>query len=393
VASQRIKTKYVGVYYREAPRIGGKGMEKVYYVTFKMGGKTIEEKAGRQYADDMTPARAATYRSDRIEGRRKSRKELREEAEAARLAEAGRWTLAKLWEEYKSQRPRTKAVASDDSRFQKHIAPLLGDKEPCELLTLDIDRLRLKLLKNLSPQTVKHIMALIRRIIAFGLRKGLCAPPDPQKLHIEIPRVDNEKTEDLNPDELQRLLKAINEDENQIVANLMRMALYTGMRRGELFKLQWRDVNLERNYLTIRGPKGGKSQDIPLNDAARSLLQDMPREQSPYVFPNTRGHMLTDVSRAVNRIKERAGLPQDFRPLHGLRHVYASMLASSGKVDMYTLQKLMTHKSPVMTQRYAHLRDEAMRRASDVAGDILNEAMNGKEEESGVKVVNLRPKE
>jgi hypothetical protein len=64
--------------------------------------------------------------------------------------------------------------------------------------------------------------------------------------------------------------------------------------------------------------------------------------------------------------------------LHGLRHVYASMLASSGvQVDLYTLQKLLTHKSAGMTQRYAHLRDEALRRASDLAGDIITQAVNG----------------
>lgn len=44
---------------------------------------------------------------------------------------------------------------------------------------------------------------------------------------------------------------------------------------------------------------------------------------------------------------------------------------------MYTLQKLLTHKSPTMTQRYAHLRDDALRKASDLAGSIINEAMNG----------------
>jgi integrase len=73
--------------------------------------------------------------------------------------------------------------------------------------------------------------------------------------------------------------------------------------------------------------------------------------------------------------KAAAGLPADFRPLHGLRHVYATMLASSGKVDMFTLQKLLTHKSPQMTQRYIHYRDEALRRASDTVDDILSDAM------------------
>jgi integrase len=64
-------------------------------------------------------------------------------------------------------------------------------------------------------------------------------------------------------------------------------------------------------------------------------------------------------------------LPDSFRPMHGLRHSYASMLASSGQVDLYTLQRLLTHKSPSMTQRYAHLRDEVMQRAAAVAGNII----------------------
>ena len=90
----------------------------------------------------------------------------------------------------------------------------------------------------------------------------------------------------------------------------------------------------------------------------------------------------------MNRIKEAAELPKDFRALHGLRHFYASMLASSGQVDFYTLQKLLTHKSAAMTQRYAHLRDEALRRASDLAGDLISQAMNG----SALKGVNLDSK-
>ena len=63
------------------------------------------------------------------------------------------------------------------------------------------------------------------------------------------------------------------------------------------------------------------------------------------------------------------------------------MLASSGKVGLYTLQKLLTHKDPRMTQRYAHLRDQTLKDASQVAGDIVNCAMKGKKEQ---KVVNLK---
>lgn len=73
----------------------------------------------------------------------------------------------------------------------------------------------------------------------------------------------------------------------------------------------------------------------------------------------------------AQRVKKNAGLPDDFRPLHGLRHAYASHLISSGKVDLYTLQKLLTHSSPKMTQRYAHLADDALRKAAQIADTIF----------------------
>ena len=59
--------------------------------------------------------------------------------------------------------------------------------------------------------------------------------------------------------------------------------------------------------------------------------------------------------------------------MHGLRHTFASLLASSGKVDLLTLQKLLTHGSPQMTQRYAHLHDEALKKASSVIDELVKE--------------------
>jgi len=152
-----------------------------------------------------------------------------------------------------------------------------------------------------------------------------------------------------------------------------------------MFKLKWQDVNFDTGFISLRDPKGGPDQKIPINDATRTLLDTQTKTDSPYVFPGRDGNQRTDINHQLSRIKEAADLPNDFRALHGIRHVYASMLASSGKVDMYTLQKLLTHKSPVMTQRYAHLRDDALKRASGLAGDIINEVVNKKDD----KVVNL----
>ena len=305
-----------------------------------------------------------------------------------------RWTICRLWEEYKLQHPERSGahtLKTDDCRFVKYLKAPFGGKEPREIFTLDVDRLRVKMLKAKSPQTVKHVLALLKRIIRFGSAKGLAPAPESNQLHITIPKVDNETTEDLNPEELSRLLAALDAEPNIQARNFMLLALYTGMRRGELFKLEWRDVDFERGFIHIRAPKGGKSQKIPMNSMARQVLEGHERTpDSPFVFPGHGGGQRRTIQVASNKIKARAGLPADFRPLHGLRHLFASMLASSGQVDLYALQKLLTHKSALMTKRYAHLRDEAMQRAADVAGDIFGQVVaNGQGAASKAKVVKL----
>jgi integrase len=375
--SKRFKTPYPGVFYRKAQRVGSKGIEKVYYVVFKKAGRVFEEKVGRQFIDDMTPSRAARIRSERIEGKRLSRKEIKEKEIARKKAEENRWTLDRLYEEYMKGRPNNKARATDESRYRKYLRPAFGNTEPKEVISLDVDRLRIKLSKRLAPQTVAHVLNLICTVANFGVKKNLC---EGIPFHIQKPKVHNIKTEDLTADQLNRLLEAIERDSDVQAKNLMKMALYTGMRRGELFKLRWDAIDFEKGFIHIVDPKGGPDQVIPLNDAGREVLLSHPKNESEYVFPGRNGKRRRTIAYAANRIKKRAGLPKDFRPLHGLRHVYASMLASSGKVDMYTLQKLLTHKDPKMTQRYAHLRDEALRKASNLASDIITQTLNNKTE-------------
>ena len=192
---ERIKTKYPGVFYRKANRIGGKGFEKVFYVVFKKDGKSHEEKAGRQYADAMTEARAARIRAERIEGKRPSPKEIRESRKAKKKV----WTFDLLWKEYKRQKPNLKGIGPDENRYEKWIKPSFGNKEPKDLVPLDVDRIRIKMLKNKSPQTVKLTLALLRRIANFGNNKKLSKP---LSFKIEMPDVHNEKTEDLTPEQL-----------------------------------------------------------------------------------------------------------------------------------------------------------------------------------------------
>ena len=372
---KRHPTKYPGVYYIIGTSVATGKPEKIFYIDYRKDGKRIQEKAGRQ-SQDWTPARAARKRSDKIKGQILSNKEQREAEEAAKKTEENKWTIDRLWSEYKAGRNPGKGLATDVSRYKKYIKTPFGDKEPHEIQSLDVERLKRRLLKEKSPQTVKHVLNLFTWIINFGVKSGLCSG---LTFHVQKPTVNNIVTEYLTTEQLKRLLVAIDADKNRQVANLMKLALFTGMRRGELFKLQWKDIDFDNGFINIRDPKGGKDQIIPMSQAARELLESHEKGNSSFVFPGQGGKHRVTAQKGTNRIKKRAGLPRNFRPLHGLRHVFASQLASSGRVDMYVLQRLLTHKDPRMTQRYAHLRDETLKRASDLAGEIITEAQSDKD--------------
>ncbi|MFC2170872.1 tyrosine-type recombinase/integrase [Calditrichota bacterium] len=385
----RIKTDYVGVYYRLVDRVGdpkkhtsgiktgnnASRKEKVYYIRFKHTGKVIEEKVGKQ-SEDMTPARAAQRRADRIRGKVESRQEKRTRLAKEAKEEESKWTVDRIWDLYcEIKGDSVKRLKIDKYRYESKIEPYFGNKEPSELKPVDFDRWRIKLEKEkLSPASVHSYMALMRRLLRFAGKRALCAVPD---YYGELPTVDNIKDDSLNPQQIASLLKQLQQedskgDHNRKVADMMRLALFTGLRRGEIFGLRWEDVDFDHNLIWLSNPKGGKSVSIPMSNSAYQIIQRQKKTDSEYIFPGRDGGKVDNVARTVRRIRDEAGLPETTRPFHSLRHTFASVLASSGQLDMYTLQRLLTHKSPQMTQRYAHLRDETLKQGADLAGVLIN---------------------
>jgi integrase len=372
-----------GVFYRIGQRIGGPGEERIYYVTFKKDGKKIETKVGRQYADQMTPAKAANIRNDLIEGRGQTRKEKREDKKRKEAEDDKRYPIDRLWEEYSKQKTHNLNYHKDRVRYETYLAKDFGKKEISEIFPLDVDRVRLKYLKTHSPQTVKHILALLKRLINFGVKKGLCPA---LSFMIEMPRVDNIKDDALSEDQLKSLFKAIEEDKDPHAGNIMLLALFTGMRRGSVFNLKWSDIDFERGFITLRDPKSGKDDIIPLNDQARAVLESNIRTKSEYVFPGRNGKKRTNAQKSINIIKKAAGLPKETRPLHSLRHTFASLAVSSGEIDLYTLQKLTTHKTFSQLQRYAHLADKRIKQGGNAAGNAIEKIIQKKES----NIVNMK---
>jgi hypothetical protein len=153
---KRCKTKYAGVFYIEGTAAKVDKPERIYYIRYRKDGKLIEEKAGRQYQDDMTPARAAGIRAERMEGRQPSNREARKAAEEVKQC----WTLGKLWEEYRAQLRDNMSTRSDLGRYENHLQQPFGDKEPGKISKLDIDRLRISLLKLIIP-VFKHSVGIV----------------------------------------------------------------------------------------------------------------------------------------------------------------------------------------------------------------------------------------
>ncbi|MDR0826595.1 MAG: site-specific integrase [Desulfovibrio sp.] len=380
---KRIGTDYKGVFFYQD------GSDKVFYIRYRPEpGKRIEEPVGRT-TKGMTPAKANLILADRVRGKELSNQARREAAEAAKREEDAKPTIARLWALYAESLLKDKpSIRSDDYVFQKNIATTsIAKKTPGELVTLDLERVKSGLLKTLSPQSTKYIMAFIRRAINYGVRMGFCPRPDESKLHFSFPKIDNLRTENMSRDQMADYLSALDEEPDQNAAGLIRLALSTGMRRGALFALKWEDIDFENGFIVLQGEsaKSKKTERIPLSVAARLVLERIERTAgSPYVFPGRNRGKRTDFARVSRRVRDKAGLGKDFRPLHGLRHTFASWMASTGAVDLYTLQKLLTHNSPQMTQRYAHLADEALKRAAAVAGDIFSDVAGGNSETAKV---------
>jgi integrase len=140
------------------------------------------------------------------------------------------------------------------------------------------------------------------------------------------------------------------------------VAINTGLRKGEIFNLRWRDIDLVGAQLTVRGDgaKSGQTRHVPLNTEALDVLKRWRAATTPdgYVFPgraDSGNGRLDDVKKGWLPIVTAAKLTA-FR-FHDLRHTFASKLVMAG-VDLNTVRELLGHSDLKMTLRYAHLAPE-----------------------------------
>lgn len=227
--------------------------------------------------------------------------------------------------------------------------------------------------KPLAMETVIKNVKLISRLYSYAAKIGLYEGNNPTK-RLDIPRYDNQVTTPLTDEELDRLMAVLGTWKNRMVALGFQFCLATGKRTGEVFNLTWSDVDFDSDVIRfeIKSIVKGRYQYLPMNGLMKSVLAEAQAERqvrSNLVFHSTNGNRI-HYRWPWTRIKAAAKLRPEIRP-HDLRHTFASRLISSGKVDLYTLQHILGHKTVAMTQRYAHLANDSLRKGLAVADECF----------------------
>jgi integrase len=159
-------------------------------------------------------------------------------------------------------------------------------------------------------------------------------------------------------------------DRAPYLADLIRLALNTGCRKGELLGLTWERVDLRSATLRLGGKdtKNGKARMVPLNAEARAALlrrANYRAEHCPggrWVFSGKGGERLASINSSWPKVREEAGL-EDFH-FHDLRHTCGSWLVQAG-VQLAEVKEILGHSTIRMTERYAHMAPENLRAAVD----------------------------
>jgi integrase len=218
-----------------------------------------------------------------------------------------------------------------------------------------VDTFKTKRLGEVSRVTVNIELRSLRAAFYTAVRwKVMCDNPfrDVKQCHIE------ESTPTyLSRDEFEALVKAV---KMPWLRDLIIVAAYSGMRRGELVQLRWTDVDLENQTIQVRShgkirTKYGKIRTVPINpDVRKAMLRRKEQKDSDFVF-HSHGHPIDGrhLSRMFKRYVRRAGLNDKFH-FHSLRHSFGSWLVQSN-ASLYQVQKLLGHSNIRVTEMYSHL--------------------------------------
>jgi integrase len=282
--------------------------------------------------------------------------------------------LAKRYMEEHAIRKAARAQKDDLSMIEKLVLPSIGKMKVNEVRRQDIDRLHREV-SDTRPIRANRMAQMLSKIFSLAIRWEYRIDNPVQGLQ---KNPEERRNRYLSSEELDRLTRVLTNHPNQKCANVIRLLLLTGARRGEAMMADWDQFDLE-NGIWIKPSshtKQKKEHRVPLSGPAVDLLQEIKAksEPSPYVFPgNTPDHPLTEIKMFWKGVCEKARL-DDFR-IHDLRHTYASILASSG-LSLPIIGALLGHTQTQTTARYSHLFDDPLREATERVGSVVSNCGN-----------------
>jgi len=399
-----------GVRYREHPtRKYGAVPDRYYSLAYWWQSKTVTEKVGWA-SEGWTPTKCfnllAQLRRNQSTGNGPcTLSEMREQGHQNReQAEKDAEAQAKLEVSFKDffndvflpdaeTRWAPETARKSKEHIKNWIDPVTGSTPMRELGLSHIKKIRAALArKKRSPRQQQYVFRTFSMVWDAARDHGLVMERSPTKSNsFRLPKVDNERQRYLTVNEEKRLLDAIKEH-SQPVHDIAIVSLDCGLRFKEVAGLTWPCIDLDQRVIRVLDSKG-RDRFVPMTDRVKDLF-DLMKQGSPsdLIFPargeKRRQQIPSSFVRAVADAKLNDGIqnPKMRASFHTLRHTYASRLVQSG-ADLYRVQRLLGHSTPIMTARYSKLADDDLKQA---VKKMERKYRIQKEENNRAKVISLR---
>lgn len=266
--------------------------------------------------------------------------------------EADRTILHEALERYLAEIvPRKKGIKQNTGIVRAWQRSTLAKRPLTAIRGADIAAWRDEKLKEVGAQTVIHHLNLLSHLYNTAANEwGLESLQNPVS-RVKKPAMPKGRERRLMGDEEARLLTTCDASESPWLGPMVRLALATAMRQGELLKLTWSDISTERSSAILRETKNGRSRTVPFSSAAQAVLGTMRQTPHGPLFPVLTGRA---VSHAFAKACARAGIAD--LHFHDLRHEATSRLFENTNLRDIEIASVTGHTSMEMLKRYAHLR-------------------------------------
>jgi len=308
-----------------------------------------------------------------------------------RAAAAGEMTVSQLADKWMADhvRPKLKprTVFDYERLVAQHIKPALGHHSVVHTERDDVVQLHVAMKR--TPRRANYTIATVRAIFNFAIDLGLRPPASNPARRIKMYR-EKARERYLTEGEIAKAAEAIEQAERAGKigphgAAGLRLALFTGARSGEITAIEWSHVDWNRRLIRLPDSKTNEPRTIHLSEAAFETIKSVPRIGRFVIAGAVPDEPYKNLGRAWIDIRGNAGLA-DVR-LHDLRHSYASLAANQG-VSLPMIGKLLGHKVPATTARYAHLAKDVVADINDKLGAAMQAAI-AKGQPKSAKVVKL----